>query len=536
MKSLFSNHVLSRLTMCLLLVMAFASVGQDVMARRQKKYDEITDGEKQEFRGVWLQTAFQERYQKMSPAECKQYLTQLVDGLVETGFNAIIFQVRPEGDAFYRSRLEPWSRFLTGRQGKQPYPVWDPMEFLISLCHERHVEFHAWINPYRMSATKSLIMDQGHLYYKHPEWFVSYQDKLYLNPGMPECRTYLRDVVKDIVSRYDIDAIHMDDYFYPYPTEGVPFDDRAAFMTYAEMMGFDPNNPEDLGEWRRRNVNIFIKSVSADIKQLKPWVRFGISPFGIYRHSTSWKSGSKTRGTQCYDDLYADVLFWAKEGWIDYLVPQIYWEIGHQLADYTTLVKWWNNNVPDRCHLYIGQSIERSLDEPKDAQPRPDLRRSSLHFSNKINQARACKNVKGLCFWYGYQIDENAFHVKEVLSQVVFAEKALPPAYKELDPFAPAPVKDLKVGFTGKGLKISWLRTDAEDAGQQERYYCIYKFKRGERVNTSDLSHLLVRTTATEYYDYDIEESRRFTYVVTTVDPFNNESKPVKKKVKVKIK
>lgn len=529
------NKQIASLLMRLVLLLLLLSPTTEAWAHRSKG-KEVPQSEKQEFRGVWIQTAFQDRYSRMSPAEAKHYLTRLVDRMVETGFNAIIFQVRPEGDAFYRSRLEPWSRFLTGKQGRQPSPVWDPMEFLISLCHERHVEFHAWINPYRMSATKSLVMDKDHVYYKHPEWFVRYQDKLYLNPGMPECRTYLRDVVKDIVSRYDVDAIHMDDYFYPYPTPGVAFDDAAVFHTYAEMMGFDPSRPGDLGAWRRRNVNIFIKSVSADIKALKPWVRFGISPFGIYRHSSSWKGGSKTQGTQCFDDLYADVLLWAREGWIDYVVPQIYWEIGHQLADYTTLVKWWNTSVPTRCQLYIGQSIERSLDEPKDATPAPDLTRSSVHFSNKITQARECKNVKGLCFWYGYQIDENLYHVRDILKNNVFSEQALPPSYTSLDPFVPEPVKNLKVDFTGRGLKISWLRRDVKDVNQQERYYCIYKFKRGERIDLSDLSHLLVRTTATEYYDYDVEDSRRFTYVVTAVDPFNNESKPEKKKVKVKIR
>jgi uncharacterized lipoprotein YddW (UPF0748 family) len=506
-----------------------------VGARTRSSQPDAVATAKSEFRGVWIQTAFQERYQKMSAAECKQYLTHLVDDLYQTGFNAIIFQIRPEGDAFYRSDLEPWSRFLTGRQGKAPTPVWDPMEYLITLCHERQMEFHAWLNPYRMSASKSLVMDKNHLYYRHPELFVRYQDKLYLNPGLPECRSHIREVVKDIVRRYDVDAIHMDDYFYPYPSE-VPFDDQVAYQTYAEMMGFNPKTNDDLPAWRRRNVNILIKSVSADIKALKPWVRFGISPFGIYRNSSSWRGGSRTRGTQCYSDLYADVLLWCNEGWIDYVIPQLYWEIGHSLADYSTLVKWWNANVPERCHLYIGQSIERSLDEPRDSRPQPDLRKSHAQFSNKLNLAHECRNVRGNCFWYGYQIDENTFHVRDLLHNEVFTQPALPPAFTTLDAEAPAKVRQLKATLTGRGLKVSWSRTEARDPKQQERYYCVYKFHKGEKVNIADFSHLLMRTTKTEFYDYDIEGSRRFTYVVTAVDPYNNEGKPVKTTIKVKIK
>jgi uncharacterized lipoprotein YddW (UPF0748 family) len=528
MKQTFSR-MLHRVLILLCLITALPA-----MARRKAAADDVPDL-KYEFRGVWIQTAFQERYQKLSPSECRQYLTNFIDELSETGFNAIIFQVRPEGDAFYRSDLEPWSRFLTGRQGKAPVPEWDPMEFLIQLCHERHMEFHAWLNPYRMSASKSLQMDKNHLYYRRPDLFVRYQDKLYLNPGLPESRTHIREVVKDIVRRYDVDAIHLDDYFYPYPSD-TPFDDRAAYLTYAEMMGFNPRTNDDLPAWRRRNVNILIKSLSADIKSLKPWVRFGISPFGIYRNSASWRGGSKTRGTQCYSDLYADVLLWCREGWIDYVIPQIYWEIGHSLADYTTLVKWWNANVPETCHLYIGQSIERSLDEPRDSKPQPDLRKSHAHFSNKLNLAQSCRNVRGNCFWYGYQIDDNAYHVRDLLRNEIFTLPALPPAFTSLDAEAPAKVRQLSVNFTGRGLRLTWRRSSTTDPKQQERYYCVYKFRKDERVDISDLSHLLTRTTATELLDTDVEGSRKFTYVVTAVDAFNNESKPVKKSVKVKIK
>lgn len=370
---------------------------------------------KKDFRGVWIQTAWQERYQNMSPTECQAYLTKLVDDLYLVGFNAIIFQIRPEGDAFYKSEYEPWSRFMTGVQGKAPVPEWDPMAFMIELCHKRNMEFHAWMNPYRMSASKTLKMDPQHIYYKNPQWFVRFDDKLYLNPGMPESRTYIRTIVKDIVTRYDVDAIHFDDYFYPYPVAGKTFDDKWAFENYAPMFGIDVNSADGLGDFRRRNVDILIKSIHEDIKAIKPDVKFGISPFGIYRNKKSWVGGSDTNGTQCYDDLYANVLFWAQSGWIDYIIPQIYWEIGHKAADYSTLVKWWDKHTPKGCDLYIGQSIERSLDgNAKDKNTR-NFKQSSYNISRKLNEASDAKNVKGNCFWYAYQVQDNQFGIRDYL-------------------------------------------------------------------------------------------------------------------------
>lgn len=374
-----------------------------------------TKQKKKDFRGVWIQTAWQDRYQKMSPAECQAYLTKLVDDLYLVGFNAVIFQVRPEGDAFYESEYEPWSRFLTGVQGKSPNPTWDPMAFMIELCHKRKMEFHAWLNPYRMSASKTLKMDKDHVYYKHPEWFVNFNDNLYLNPGLPESRAFIRAVVGDIVTRYDVDAIHMDDYFYPYPVAGKTFDDAKTFQAYAPLLNIDTTTPDALGDFRRRNVDILIKSIHEDIKKAKPDVRFGISPFGIYRNKKSWEGGSETNGTQCYDDLYANVIFWAQAGWIDYVIPQIYWEIGHKAADYSTLVKWWNENTPKECDLYIGQSIERSLDGSATNAKTPLLTKSNYNISRKLSESSEAKNVKGNCFWYAYQVEDNAFGIRDYL-------------------------------------------------------------------------------------------------------------------------
>ena len=307
---------------------------------------------KREFRAAWIQSV-NGQFRGMPTEKLKQNLIGQLNSLQKARINAIIFQVRPEADALYASRLEPWSRFLTGVQGKAPEPYWDPMQFMIDECHKRGMEFHAWINPYRTKTTLKSELAPNHVYNIHPEWFVTYGDQLYFDPALPESRRHICMVVSDIVSRYDVDAIHMDDYFYPYPIKGKDFPDDASFARFGG--GFS-----NKGDWRRSNVNVLIKKLHETIREIKPWVKFGVSPFGIYRNESSDPLGSKTKGLQNYDDLYADVLLWAREGWIDYNIPQIYWHIGHPVADYETLVKWWARNTENRP-LFIGQSVMNTV-------------------------------------------------------------------------------------------------------------------------------------------------------------------------------
>lgn len=526
-----------RIFQILIAIILLGAVAMPAEARR-KKTDKIENRNKSEFRGVWIQTAFQDRYMRMKPAETQRYLTQMVEKLHTAGFNAVLFQVRPEGDALYKSDIEPWSRFLTGRQGVAPVPEWDPMQFMIDLCHERHMEFHAWVNPYRMSASKNQVLPQEHLFYKHPEWFVNFEGKLYLNPGMPECRAYVRDVIKDIVGRYDVDALHIDDYFYPYPVRGKFFNDRDCFEAYAPQMHYDVGKAEDLENFRRQSVSILIKGIHDDIRELKPWVRFGVSPFGIYRNEKSWEGGSKTNGTQCYDDLYADILLWVEQGWVDYIIPQLYWEIGHKAADYTTLVNWWSEHTPDNCHLYIGQSIERSLDETSSKKKaQSDLRINHEQFGTKLLQARSCNNIRGNCYWYAYQIDENQYHVLDYLLDSVHVYKTvLPPSYRNVDAEAPEKVKDIEIRQADKGVVLSWKMLQTDDPLQEPRFFCVYRFEKGEHINIdNDCSHLLVRTPYTSFRDIGLEgRTGKFIYIVTAVDACNNESLAVRKTVKVK--
>ncbi len=479
---------------------------------------------KREFRGAWFQTVYQDQYARMSRGEMQKYITDLLDKMQTTGINAIIFQIRPSADAFYNSKIEPWSRYLSGRQGKAPHPAWDPMDFIIEECHKRNIEFHAWLNPYRVTTSKNEILTTSHIYHQHPEWFVEYDGKIYFDPGLPQSRKFIRNVVKDIVERYDIDAIHMDDYFYPYPVAGKPFPDDTSFRTYHRKMGFNENQRDD---WRRQNVNILIKSLHEDIRSVKPWVRFGISPFGIYRNRKNDPNGSNTNGLQNYDDLYADVTRWTNEGWVDYMMPQIYWEIGHKAADYETLAKWWDNHANER-HMYVGQSISRSLDGNS------NLTSSHNHFNNKMNMTRKLPNIQGNCFWYGYQIAANENGVGTILKEKYHTTPALIPAYDFIDDRKPENVKKLKAKWTPDGYILSWQTKPTDDELQKQIYFCIYRFDKNEKPDLEDASKI-VEITRNTFYKLPYEKGKhKYRYVVTAVDRLHNESeKGTSKKIKL---
>ena len=302
-------------------------------------------GIKREFRGAWIQCV-NGQFQGLGTENMKKNLTYQLDELKKDGVNAIIFQVRAECDALYNSPYEPWSRFLTGTQGVAPYPYWDPLEWMVRECHRRGMEIHAWINPYRAKTKNTNALANTHFAIKHPERVFAYDGQYILNPGIPQNKDYICEIVRDIVKRYDIDGLHIDDYFYPYPAAGQIIPDDKEFAMYS-------NGIKNRNDWRRYNVNVFIKQLSETIKGTKPWVKFGVSPFGIYRNKKSDPSnGSNTNGLQNYDDLYADVLLWVKNGWIDYCAPQIYWEIGNKAADYKTLITWWNKHAIRKCEDY----------------------------------------------------------------------------------------------------------------------------------------------------------------------------------------
>ena len=473
---------------------------------------------KREFRGAWIQCV-NGQFQGMPVETMKKMLITQLDNLQGAGINAIIFQVRAEADALYKSPFEPWSRYLTGTQGLAPSPMWDPLQFMIDQCHARNMELHAWINPYRARTKGTTALSPKHPYYKHPDWFLEYEGQLFFDPGFPECRKYICKIVKDIVTRYDVDALHMDDYFYPYPTPGVEFPDNISFAAYGR--GF-----ADRGDWRRNNVNVLIKEIHETVRECKPWVKFGVSPFGIYRNKKNDPNGSATNGLQNYDELYADVLMWVNNGWVDYNIPQLYWEIGHRAADYETLIYWWAKHSANRP-LFIGQSVMRTVSNA-------DVKKPSQHqMPAKYALQRSLPAVQGSCQWYAAAVVDNPGGYRDLLVNEYHKYPALIPTSPFIDDEAPKKVRKVKPVWTEDGYILFWTAPKFKDEMDRAVQYVVYRFDRKEKVNLQDPSHIVTITRNT-FYKLPYEDGKtKYRYVVTALDRLHNESKAYSKKIKL---
>lgn len=478
-----------------------------------------THAQKREFRGAWIQCV-NGQFQGMSREAMQETLTFQLNKLKQYGCNAIIFQVRPECDALYPSKYEPWSRFLSGQQGKAPSPYWDPLQWMITECHKRGMELHAWINPYRAKTKSTTVLASNHITQQHPERAFTYDNQLILNPALTENRDYICKVVEDIVSRYDVDGLHIDDYFYPYPVAGQTIPDDREFATMS-------NGIKDKNDWRRYNVNLFVQQLGETIHKCKPWVKFGISPFGIYRNKKSDpRNGSDTNGTQNYDDLYADVLLWVNNGWIDYCVPQIYWQIGSKAADYQTLIHWWNNHCGKRP-LFIGEDVERTVKYP-------DPSNANKHqLDAKMHLHRQCANVNGTVLWYAKAAVDNIGNYGTSLQTNYWKNIALQPEMKFLGSKAPKKVRKVKPIFMEDGYILFWTPAKSKDWQTEATKYVIYSFAKGEKIDTNDASHIVAITTNTFYKLPYINGKSQYTYVVTALNRIDTESKIVKKKIKL---
>ncbi len=470
---------------------------------------------KREFRGAWLHTVGNEKFKTMSTDSIKQLFIKTLDNFEKAGINAVIFQVRPQADAFYISSIEPWSRFIAGEQGKAPDPLWDPLQFMIEEAHRRGMELHAWCNPYRVTSNDKEQLNPDHLYFKKPELFKKYGKQLYFDPGEPEAIEHTVKVIADIVTRYDVDAIHFDDYFYPYPIAFEEFHDDASFVKYARLQGFEYWQKAD---WRRNNVATLIKALNDTIKSIKPWVRFGISPFGIHRNQkdTPDGSGSKTNGLSNYEQLFADVPSWAQKGWIDYIVPQLYWKIGNPAADFKTLIEWWNNSNFGG-QLYIGQNIstfsEKDLDNPDKTQ-----------FETKMKLVRELPNVNGNVWWPGWSINNNPFGFTDSLINIYQKHPALIPAYSKLDSIAPSAVSRI----TKKGKMLVWSHSSDNDKMQEAAFFAVYRFPKGVKTDLNNTEYLVKLVAEPKYVLIQSKGKKKghYFYVVTAIDRCWNESGP----------
>lgn len=470
---------------------------------------------KREFRGAWIQ-AVNGQFTGMSEQQMKQYLVNMLDSLQLVNVNAIIFQVRVEGDALYESRYEPWSRFLTGVQGRSP--GWDPLAFMVDECHSRNMELHAWINPYRARTRGTSYVAPNHLSKKRPDNFISYDGQLYFNPALQSNRDHICGIVRDILTRYDVDGLHIDDYFYPYPAGGKEFEDDEWFTRSGQS---------SKAAWRRENVNHLIYQLYRTVRDVKPWVKFGVSPFGIYRNSRTWEYGSETRGLQCYDDLYADVLFWINEGWIDYCIPQVYWEIGHSAADYEELVEWWARYASGRP-LYIGQDVNRTVNASDVTTPGTNQQVA------KYNMQRAQRNVQGGCFWDAASAANNVGGYRDVLAGSYYRYPALMPRYPFIDNKAPSKLEGVGVvDDNGKNMLVWIVGEDAYSDVMDAPYrFVVYCFAKGERVNINNPANILEITSKT-FIEIPESLEGQYTFVVTVLDRMYNESAGVSRKVRL---
>lgn len=472
---------------------------------------------KREFRGAWIHVIGQSQWMNKTPRQQREYIDEQFRLLEEAGCNAVIFQVRPTADALYRSSLEPWSYWLTGKRGKAPSEDWDPLEYAIDVAHKYGMELHAWLNPYRVTSSPKDVLPENHLSRKHPERFFQYDGKVFFNPAYQENRDFICEVVKDIVGRYDVDAVHIDDYFYPYPAGGKSIPDDASYQEFGNGM--------ERGDWRRQNVNLLVEQLHKTIKNTKPWVRFGVSPFGIWRNKKHDPRGSNSNGLENYDSLYADILLWSENGWVDYLAPQLYWELDLDVAPSRHLARWWNDNA-NGVDIYIGHDTKRTMDkaDPKANQPN--------ELDTKIKLSRELENVKGNVWWHGYWVTGNYKGVRDRLIEEYQSTYALPPVYGDTSK-KPDPVNGLKISRENDGIFLKW---NAPSKGSKMKEtdvmkFVVYEFYPGEDPENLENAVAIIAVTPNNKLilgkEADLESLKKNTYVVTSVDRMNRESRPV---------
>ncbi|MBO7315917.1 MAG: family 10 glycosylhydrolase [Paludibacteraceae bacterium] len=472
--------------------------------------------QKRQMRAAWIATVNNIDWPSqmgLSTEEQQKEMVEMLDQFQKLKFNAIFVQIRPTSDGFYFSELEPWSKFLTGTQGKRPEPFYDPLKFIIDEAHKRCLEVHAWLNPYRVSMdVQKESLHASNLFFKKPYLFVEYGGKYYFNPGLEETRVHLNNVVREIVRNYDVDAIHFDDYFYPYRVANKEFPDEKTFIDNSR--GFSDKN-----DWRRDNVNLIIKELQQTIKSEKPWVEFGISPFGVWRNNDKDVRGSATKaGMTNYDDLYADILKWLEDGDIDYVVPQLYWEIGKRVADYKVLVGWWNKNNFNR-NLYIGL-FASGLGQNKSS-----AWNEGNELVRQMNLNGSYENVQGVAFYSAVPLLKNPLGILDSLRTDLFRYCALVPHKKQLEnkdkPLAPQNLQIIK----GKNKSVLLWEKSKGVGEQKVNTYVVYAFK-GDKLGDTDDEKNIIGITYNDYFEVEGASnfSGKYTFGVSCINRFKIES------------
>ena len=471
---------------------------------------------KREFRGVWIATVNNIDWPSksgLSTEQQKKEITEILNMHKDNGMNAVIFQVRPAADSFYPSNLEPWSQYLTGTPGQAPKPYYDPLKEWIKQTHDRGMEFHAWCNPYRVSQNADQPLAGNHVAFKHPEWILRYGNKLYFDPGNPGVREFVTNVIAEMVTNYDLDAIHFDDYFYPYKIKGKEFPDTSSFLLY------NPEGFADLEDWRRNNVDIIIQMLSEKIKSIKPWVKFGISPFGVWRNQKDDPRGSATTAGQTnYDDLYADILKWQEQNWIDYVVPQLYWQMGHSAADFKTLCDWWANNSYGK-DIYIGQGAYRI-----DPKSNVEAWAKGGEIERQIEYLRQKETITGSVYFSSKSFNNDLLGLKDQLKTNYYKYPAIVPSMPWIDTAVPLTPKLKK-----SGNNIKWRNKKTKEEMNKAVRMVIYINKKGEPFDIENSRTIFDIVSGKKYHLVsNSAEKQKYEVRVSALDRNNNESIPSK--------
>jgi uncharacterized lipoprotein YddW (UPF0748 family) len=470
---------------------------------------------KRELRGAWVSTVWNVDYPSasgLSVATQKSQFIQQITELQQAGINVVYIQVRPSCDAFYASSLEPWSQWLTGTpQNTSPSPYYDPLVFYVDECHKRGMELHAWVNPYRAASSISgQSFSASHVTNTHPSWCVTYGTKKILNPGLTAVRNYVTSVVMEIVRDYDVDGIHFDDYFYPYPEASLTFDDAAAFVS-------EPRGFTNLDNWRRDNVNIFINQIHDSIKAEKPWVRFGVSPFGI------WKSGVPAGivGLSSYFDIYCDPIAWLQQGNVDYILPQLYWVIGGS-QDFTALSNWWGTQCQTyNRNCFAGMATYR-LDPSQGNWANSEIK-------NQVDVVRSINSkVPGFSCFSSKSILNNLKSIQDTLAVKDQYVSLLPPMTWD-NSILPNTVSSVSHVVNSNSVKLTWTQATSASDGDLANYYVIYRFLNGQTIDLTNPVNIAGRThqdTIAFVDNITLNSGDAVTYVITSVDRYSNESGP----------
>ncbi|MBN8822893.1 MULTISPECIES: family 10 glycosylhydrolase [unclassified Spirosoma] len=492
-------------------------------------YDEVTfptpAPPKREFRAVWIATVDNIDWPSkkgLPVADQQRELVEMFDMYQQLGLNAVIVQVRSAADAFYAKSSEPWSEWLTGQQGLAPTPFYDPMEFMIEQAHQRGLEFHAWFNLDRAAFSKYSSIAPSNIMHRKPEWLLSYGGKKLFNLGIPAVRTYIAGIVANVVREYDVDGIHFDDYFYPYAEPGQVIRDDATYQAY--------NNGQTKADWRRDNVNKLIVELRDSIRENKPWIKFGVSPFGIWKNQASDPEGSATNGGQAYYDQYADTRKWVREGLIDYIVPQVYFSSEFGRVPYKTLVDWWCRNT-GKVHLYIGHGAYRV---GRGSERDPGWWRAT-EFPNQFRYNRQQKAVQGSVMFSAKNLKLNPLAIRDSLQTNFYRHLALVPPMPWLDSIPPLPPRDLKAAITPEGVELFWDQSPEASDGDGAEAYLVYRFEgRRPRLRLDDPRYIVAHCIGegtTRFVDKTADPKKKYLYAITALDRLRNESREMVIKV-----